>query len=115
MNGITKLTAIVVLTGLPFAGIANAAMETAPQQVDHTVKHFKGNDFNIEQLDWATQSSFDEEDGMAQQTPREQAKFQQALASNPKLVKELKARNVEIGNVVGAEQAADGSLTFYVR
>ncbi len=115
MNGIAKITAIVVLTGLPFAGMANAAMETAPQQVDQTVAHFKGDNFTIQQLAPALNTAFDEGDGMAQQTPAESAKFQQALASNPQLVKQLKARNVEIGNVVGADEAADGGLTFYVR
>ncbi|SIP95267.1 hypothetical protein SAMN05880582_101144 [Rhizobium sp. RU20A] len=115
MNGIAKLTAVVVLTGMPFSGAAYAAMEPAQQQVDQTVAHFKGDNINIQELGWVTQSAFDEDGSMAQQTPAETAKFQQALASNPQLVRQLKARNVEIGNVVGADQAADGSLTFYLR
>ena len=38
-----------------------------------------------------------------------------AIGQNHPLVARLEARNVEIGNVIGAEPAGDGSMIFYIR
>ena len=40
---------------------------------------------------------------------------QKAIRENPALLRDLKAQNVEIGNVVAAAKAADGTVTFYLR
>jgi hypothetical protein len=42
-------------------------------------------------------------------------KLHATIADNRKLAARLEARNVEIRNVIGAEAAADGTMTFYVR
>ena len=42
-------------------------------------------------------------------------KLHATIADNRKLAARLEARNVEIRNVIGAEPAANGTMTFYVR
>lgn len=39
----------------------------------------------------------------------------EAVKANKSLAKKLKAQNVEMDNIGGAEQATDGGLTIYVR
>jgi hypothetical protein len=113
MNSIAKFSAIIALTALPLAGIAQAASVTEnwPKQIDQTVANYKKDKFNVVNVDTLDKVHSWIEDQSAQ----EQASFRKALQSNPKLAKELQARNVEIGNVVGAEEAGDGSLTLYIR
>jgi len=116
MNRIAKLSAIVALTALPFAGVSQAAgmTENWPKQIDSTVANYKNGNFYI--VDVHTLNKLNETHSwIDDQKPDEQASFRQALEANPTLTKELQARNVELGNIVGAEQAADGSLTFYIR
>ncbi len=116
MNRIAKLSAIVALTALPFAGVSQAASVTEnwPKEIDRTVANYKMDNFNV--VDVHTLNKLNETHSwIDDQHPEEQASFRKALESNPKLSKELRARNVELNNVVGAEEAADGSLTFYIR
>lgn len=40
---------------------------------------------------------------------------QQAIRTNPALLRDLKAQHVEIDNVVAAAPAMDGSMTLYLR
>ncbi|MBP1860822.1 hypothetical protein [Rhizobium herbae] len=112
MNRIVKLSAIVALTAFPLAGVSLAAgtQENWPQQIDRTVATYKGNNFNI-----VHSNTLDAGEWVGTTSSSEQATFQKALASNRTLAKELKARSVTLANVIGASQAADGGLTFYVR
>lgn len=113
MNPIAKFSAIIALTALPLAGVAQAASVTEnwPKQIDQTVTNYKKDKVNIVNVDTLDETQSWIED----QSAEEQASFRKALESNPKLAKELHARNVETRNVVGAEEAADGSLTLYIR
>lgn len=115
MNRIAKLSAIVALTVLPLAGASQAAgvSENWPQQIDRTVSNYKGN-FDVIDIN-SLNKKHETRTWIDNQSPAEQAAFQKALESNPALSKELKARNIELSNVIGAEQAADGSLTFFTR
>jgi hypothetical protein len=112
MNRIAKLSAIVTLTAFPLAGVSHAAgmQENWPQQIDRTVASYKGSNFNIVRTD-----TVDSGNWTGNPTAAEQASFRKALESNRTLAKELKARNVALADVIGATEAADGSMTFYVR
>lgn len=48
-------------------------------------------------------------------TPEQRAALHEAVEANKSLAEKLKAQNVEMDNIGGAEQAADGGLTIYVR
>jgi hypothetical protein len=47
--------------------------------------------------------------------PDEVTTLQAAVSNNAALKSQLESQNVQIGNIVAAEQAADGSVTFYVK
>jgi hypothetical protein len=47
--------------------------------------------------------------------PDEVTKLQAAVSNNAALKAQLESQNVQIGNIVAAEKAADGSVTFYVK
>lgn len=112
MNRIVKLSAIVALTAFPLAGVSQAAstQENWPTQIDRTVANYKGSNFNIVRTD-----TVDSGNWTGNPSPGAQATFRKALESNRTLAKELRARNVALADVVGATEAADGGLTFYVR
>ncbi|MNL89734.1 hypothetical protein D3C87_2202430 [compost metagenome] len=48
-------------------------------------------------------------------TPEQRAALLEAVKANKSLAEKLKAQNVEMDNIGGAEQATDGGLTIYVR
>jgi hypothetical protein len=47
--------------------------------------------------------------------PDEVAALQASIQANPALKAQLETQNVQINNVVAAEKAVDGSVTFYVQ
>jgi hypothetical protein len=47
--------------------------------------------------------------------PDEVAALQSAIQANPALKAQLESQNVQLNNVVAAEKATDGSVTFYVQ
>jgi ABC-type proline/glycine betaine transport system substrate-binding protein len=47
--------------------------------------------------------------------PDDVAALQSAIQNNDALRAQLESQNVQLNNVVAAEKAADGSVTFYVR
>jgi hypothetical protein len=48
-------------------------------------------------------------------SPDEVAALQSSIDSNAALKSQLEAQNVQLNNIVAAEKAADGSVTFYVK
>ena len=116
MNRIAKISVIATLSALAFGGISQAANVEMnwPNQIDQTVRTFKGDNFRIADVD--TLSRMDQARiRIDEATPAQRAALQAAVEANKPLVAALKARNVELNNVAGAEQAADGGLTIYLR
>ncbi|ASY62326.1 hypothetical protein SJ05684_c08630 [Sinorhizobium sojae CCBAU 05684] len=116
MNRIARATVIGALSALTFGGIAQAASVEMnwPKQIEQTVRGFKGNKLRIVNVDTLsrqdqTRSWIDEA------TPQQRAALHSAVQSNKPLVAKLKAHDVELNNIAGAEQAADGGLTIYLR
>lgn len=116
MNRIAKLSVIAALSALSFGGIsyaAGAAMNW-PAHIDQTVRHFKGNHFNIVDVDTLKETS-QTRTWINEATPKQISALHAAVHANKPLAAKLKGQNVEMNNIAGAEQAADGSLTFYLR
>jgi len=118
MKRVVTLT-VVALSSLAFAGASRAeslGMNTA-QGIEQTLRTFHGNDFNVEQVhnwrnldDWTTgPRSAPERSGQAIRGIRA------SIDANRSLARRLNNEGVDVRNIVNAEQAADGSLTFYVR
>ncbi|MGO4621668.1 hypothetical protein AB4Z34_30035 [Ensifer sp. 2YAB10] len=116
MNRIAKLSVIAALSALSFGGVSFAAGTAMnwPAHIDQTVRQFKGNHFNIVDVDTLKESS-ETRTWLKEATPKQVSALHAAVHANKPLAAKLKGQNVEISNIAGAEQAADGSLTFYLR
>ncbi|WP_026612568.1 hypothetical protein [Ensifer aridi] len=116
MNRIAKISVIAALSALTFGGISHAAsVETNwPHQIDQTVSTFKGDDFRVVDVDTLSRMS-EVRSRINDETPQQVAALQSAIEANKPLAAKLETRNVEMKNIAGAAQAADGSLTIYVR
>lgn len=116
MNRIAKLSVIAALSSLAFAAIPHAqdAKMEWPAEIEQTVRDFKGDKFTV--VDVSTLSEQDQTRLWVERaTPEQRAALQAAVNGNAELAAQLKAKNIEMGNIGGAQQGADGSLTFYMR
>ncbi|MEI2301543.1 hypothetical protein [Ensifer sp. MJa1] len=116
MNRIAKLSVIAALSALSFGGVSHAASPEMswPAHIDQTVRNFKGNNFTIVNLDTLKETS-QTRTSIDEATPQQISALHAAVTANKPLAAALKAQNVEMNNIAGAEQAADGGLTFYLR
>ena len=85
-------------------------------QADRMVRHWKGGPFDVVPVgdldDTALKASLLNH---AESEPRQVAALQSAIEHNHRLDSRLQAQNVEIGNIIDAQTALDGGITFYVR
>jgi hypothetical protein len=116
MNRISKLAVAAAFASFSFAGVsfADSLEMNWPAQLEKTVSTFDSN-FNI-----AYSDQFNTEKGNtnpnALPLPGEGvAKLQAAIRGNKQLTDKLAAKDIKVDDVINAEQAADGSITFYVR
>lgn len=116
MNRIAKTTVIAALSALAFAGISRAAGVEMnwPTQIEQTLRTFKGDNFNIVNVDTLNRQS-QTRTWIDEATPQQLAALKSAVEANKPLAAKLKAHDVELNNIAGAEQAADGGLTIYLR
>ncbi|WEX78551.1 hypothetical protein PYH37_003449 [Sinorhizobium numidicum] len=117
MNRFTQISVIAALSALTFGGISHAATGVEmnwPSQIDQTVRTFKGNNLRIVNVDTLNQMS-ETRTRIDEATPQQLAALQTAVEANKPLAAKLRAENVEMNNIAGAAQAADGGLTIYLR
>ncbi|SIP90697.1 hypothetical protein SAMN05880590_101131 [Rhizobium sp. RU35A] len=106
----------VCMTGLlataALAGTSQAAMSAADRALaaDHNPRFLLMRTDEIEDH----VSLQDYLNDLSPQSP-EVKDLQVAIRENPVLTKELKAQDVEIRNVIYADEAADGSFVLYMR
>ncbi|MBB3446416.1 MULTISPECIES: hypothetical protein [unclassified Rhizobium] len=119
MNRVAKIAIAAAFSSLAFAGVSRAeslGMNTAAG-IEQTLRSFHGNDFNVEPVyNWHHLD--DEMTGPRSAPQRSQSAvhaIQASIDANKSLAHQLNNDGVNIRNVVNAEQAADGSITFYVR
>ncbi|RUM21183.1 hypothetical protein EFQ99_27215 [Rhizobium vallis] len=119
MNRVVTITLAAALSSLAFAGVSRAeslGMNSA-QGIEQTLRTFQGNDFNVEQVyNWR---NLDDETTGPRSAPQRSGEavrgIQASIDANKSLAHRLNNEGVDIRNIVNAEQAADGSMTFYVR
>ena len=119
MNRVVTLTIAAALSSMAFAGVSRAdSLEmNTPQGIEQTLRSFQGNDFNVQEVyNWR---NFDDETSGPHSAPQRSGDairgIQASIDANKSLAHRLNNEGVDIRNVVNAEQAADGSMTFYVR
>jgi hypothetical protein len=116
MNRIATMSAIAAFSVLSFSGISYAESTNMnwPAEIDHTVRDFKGTKFDVIDVDTLNKMS-ETHTWIDQATPEQVKSLQSSIEANKPFAEKLKAQKVELNNVIGAEQAADGSLTIYTR
>ncbi|EJC78755.1 hypothetical protein Rleg4DRAFT_0324 [Rhizobium leguminosarum bv. trifolii WSM2297] len=119
MNRVVTISIAAALSSLAFAGVSRAeslGMNSA-QGIEQTLRTFHGNDFNVEQVhNWR---NLDDENTGPRSAPERSGQtvhaIQASIDANRSLAHRLNNQGVDVRTIVNAEQAADGSLTFYVR
>lgn len=119
MNRITKVALAAAFSSLAFAGVSRAqslGMNTTPG-IEQTLRTFRGNDFNVKPIhDWSNLDGYMTAPATAPERSMQAIRgIQASIDANRPLVRQLNQQGVNVRNVVNAEQAADGSLTFYTR
>ncbi|MCM2473899.1 hypothetical protein HGO38_10490 [Rhizobium sp. CG5] len=121
MNPFAKIASATLMSAIAFGSYSYASdaktMLITPQQIDAIVKNDKAPRFDVATLD-----SLDRHDPVyTRYNDRDPAKSEESLElqasikANTVLLNDLRAQQVEVDNIVAAAQAADGSLTIYVR
>jgi hypothetical protein len=83
---------------------------------DTMLKNWKGGAFDVVPVGTLDDTALKAElQDHAAAEPKAVAKLQAAIESNRALSEKLAAQNVEIDNIIDAQTALDGGLTFYVR
>lgn len=118
MNRVSKLAAAAILSSISFAGASYAAdsvgMNLAPE-LEKTLTTFN-QPFNIEYTNDYSASDSDNRNPNAVPLPAaEVQKLQAAIESNKALARRLVRRGAILDDIVNAQQAADGSVTFWLR
>ena len=119
MNRIAKITIAAAFSSLALAGASQAqgiAMNTSPD-IEQSLRSFRGDNFNVEPIHDYSSAGRDEMTHISapERSMRAVHAIQASIQANRPLARELNAQGFRVHNVVNAEEAADGSMTFYVR
>ncbi|APG84045.1 hypothetical protein [Sinorhizobium americanum] len=116
MNRIATFSVIAALSTLSFGGITYAtdAKMNWPSHIDQSVRAFKGDNVRIVDVDTLKEEN-QTRMWIDEASAEQRAALLAAVEANKPLATKLKAQNVEMNNIAGAEEAADGGLTIYVR
>ena len=110
MKRLVSIAAAAAFPALAIAGTAQAA--TMWNNDTAAIQSLKDGQFTLTRIDSLDRAKAAE---IRQQSDEMASSVQKAIRENPALLRDLKAQNVEIGNVVAAAKAADGTVTFYLR
>ncbi|KQW32246.1 hypothetical protein ASE36_01140 [Rhizobium sp. Root274] len=119
MNRFATLFSASALSTIAFGADSYAAMPhpgtASEQQIETTITRLSPSAYNVVLIDSIRDDH--SEPPFAHVTPQshEARLVQASVIANPALSRKLQAQNVELDNIVGAETAADGSVTFYLR
>ncbi len=117
MNRVLNFAVVAVISSVAFAGVSRAdtlAMNDGPA-LENTLRTYD-KDFAIHYI-YNYQEQQDQAEGpnaAPQRSPAAISNIQASISSNEALVKKLDTRGVAVKTIVNAEQAADGSLIFFV-
>lgn len=118
MNRVLNIAMVAVVSSVAFAGVSRADSLSMNDgaQIEKTLQTFNNN-FDVKDID-DYQNYKDQPGGRDGPQPRTDAGVQHiqvSIKDNKDLVKRLGERGVKVNDVVNAQQAADGSITFWVR
>jgi hypothetical protein len=119
MNRFATIFSASTLSVIAFGAEGYAAMPhpmtASEQQIENAITKLSPTAYDVVMIDSLrddhTQLPFAD---VTPQSP-EARLIQASVIANPALSRKLQAEHVELHNIVAAETAADGSVTFYVR
>jgi len=118
MNRVLNLAAVVLVSSFGFATVSHAESldMNAPGPLENTLRTFSS-DFDVHVLGNWDQSPEHTTRGSSVSDRSAYAiqGIQAAIEANGPLVARLERDGVKVSNIVDAEQAADGGMTFYSR
>ncbi|ODS56592.1 MAG: hypothetical protein ABS40_07195 [Agrobacterium sp. SCN 61-19] len=120
MNRFATILSATALSAVAFGAESYAAMPSAAaapdSRIESTIQTMSAKDFNVIRLDsLKTHDTARERFASVSPTSQEARHVQAAVIANRSLAQKLEGQKVELTNIVGAEQAAEGGVTFYVR
>ncbi len=119
MNRVTNFALAAIVSSFAFAGASYAedsiTMNDGPQ-IERTLTTFN-QDFDVKYLnDYQNQKvQPDAQDTTIPRTVEGVEHIQASIKENKPLVEKLAAKGIKVDDVVNAQQAADGSVTFFIR
>lgn len=120
MNRFASILSATALSAVAFGAESYAAMPAAggmaDSKIESTIQTMSPKNFNVVRMDsLKTHDAANARFGSLAPTSQEARLVQASVIANRPLAQKLEAQHVELTNIVGAEQAADGGVTFYVR
>ncbi|MGV0908601.1 hypothetical protein [Martelella sp. FOR1707] len=115
MNRVSKTAMAAIIASLAFVGTSKAEDSITmdwPANIDQTLATFD-QDFNVKYV--ADRKDQEELPGDFLLPAGSVENIQAAIMSNEPLLMRLQEQGVNVNDVVSAEQAADGSITFWLR
>ncbi|TCU17260.1 hypothetical protein [Rhizobium sullae] len=118
MNRVATIAIVSAFSSLALAGASRAESfgMNSPSGIEQTLRNFRGNDFNVEHFyNW--RDAGPEAYGPRSAPPRsaqDVRQIQASIGANRMLTRKLANDGVKVRNVINAEKAADGSITFYI-
>ncbi|MBB4008009.1 hypothetical protein [Allorhizobium taibaishanense] len=112
MSRIIKISLVTILSITAMTGISHAAMSAADKALatDHNPRFMINTPDEIQKHD-----QFQDFLGSLTPSSPEAREVQTAIRENPALRRQLLSRNVELKNVIYADEASDGSFVIWVR
>jgi hypothetical protein len=119
MNRFATIFSASALSAIAFGAESYAAMPHpvagSEQQIDKTITKLSPSNYNVVVIDQLRDDHTATPFANVTPTSRQARLVQASVIANPTLSRKLQADHVELTNIVGAEEAADGGVTFYVR
>jgi len=115
MNRFAKTTAVALMSAVTFAGAGYPA--SAMQKGGRELTTMQPPRFDVVELSSIAKSDpvYSQYINLDPATSPKVQSLQASIMNDKALTRDLRAQAVEINNIVGAQHAADGSVTFYVR
>jgi len=118
MNRVVNFAMAALVSSIAFANVSHAdslAMNDGPV-IEKTLRTFDS-PFDVKNIaDYHNaKTGSDAEDTNIPRTPEGVKNIQAAIKENKALSKKFEAKGIDVRNVVNAQQAADGSMTFWLR
>ncbi|MBW9116455.1 hypothetical protein JNB88_22725 [Rhizobium cauense] len=118
MNRAFNFAAAALISSMAIAGTSYAdslTMNDGPE-IERTLVTFN-QPFDVKYLnDYQNQKvQPDPQDGVPPRTAEGVKNIQASIKANKALTKKLEAKGISVNNVVNAQQAADGSMTFFIK